>query len=294
MEQSNAQFLKELNQNLSKHIIPSWRVQSFSDQKPFAVVIPYLDKVDVMRQLDAYATYGWQRDHFTIIQDVYCKIGITLPDGSVQWKSDAGTGGSGIEVEKSKASDSFKRAGANWGIGRNLSEVEIVRVPTNLPLVKGQPKPYLVDKKGNKVWDIEKHINDSIKSGELKVENIFGVPDLIAETPKSELTNRVTKPVTKAPVKKTEPAAELPEKPEPILSPSKEFDAPIDIKLNAEDLVSLTARAKALELYSKLDQSRALGYIIKGKKIVKYATIPDFVNNHNIDEVRSIYTELIK
>lgn len=291
MEQTNAEFLKELNQNLSRHITPSWRVQSFSDQKPFAVVIPYLDKVDVMRHLDAYATYGWQRDHYTIVQDVYCKIGITFPDGSVQWRSDAGTGGSGIEVEKSKASDSFKRAGSNWGIGRNLSEVDIVRVPTNLPLVKGQPKPYLVDKKGNRVWDIEKHINDSIKSGELKVENILGAPDLVVETPQSELTKPVTKTVTKPVVKKVEPKAELPEKPEPILSPSTEFDTPAEPKPNEEELA---ARAKAQELYSKLDQSRALGYIIKGKKIIKYSTIPEFVSNHNLAEVRSIYAELIK
>ena len=293
-QQTNQEFLKALLAGLSKPIAPSWRIQQFSDQKAFAVVIPYLDKVDVMRALDEHAIYGWQRDHFTIGQDVYCKIGVIFPDNTCQWRSDAGTGGSGIEVEKSKASDSFKRAGSNWGIGRNLSEVEVVRVNTNLPLVKGAPKPYVVDSKGNRVWDLEKFINDSIKSGVLKVENIFATPDPAEATPPS--TAPTPAPETKTPTKskakeKAAPAEELPEKQDSAIQPSAEFDKP-EVKVANPD--EAEARKTALELYLKKDHSKVLAYIIKGKKIMSYSTVSDFVLNHDLNIVREIYAEINK
>lgn len=290
MEQSNQEFLKQLQEKLSQPITPSWRVQSFSDQKPFAVVIPYLDKLDVMRALDNAAIYGWQRDHYNVFQDIYCKIGINMPDGSVHWRADCGTGGSGIEIEKTKASDSFKRAGANWWIGRNLSEVEIVRVNTNLPLDKNNksaPKPYVVDSKGNRVWDITVFINEQIKSGALKVENVFTLePTQPVSNPPAE---------TKAPAKKkpetTKPEEALPEKPASALQPSESFDKPEAKTTNPDEA---EARKTALELYLKKDQSKILAHIIKGHKITKYATVTDFVNQHPLDKVREIYAEINK
>jgi len=47
-------------------------------------------------------------------------------------------------------------------------------------------------------------------------------------------------------------------------------------------------------LYLKKDQSKVLAYIIKGKKITKYATVTDFVNNHDLKVVREIYSEINK
>jgi len=286
MEQSNQEFLKELNKNLLKPIKPSWRVQSFSTNKAKAVVIPYLDKNDVLNHLDKYAVYGWHRDHFQLGQDVYCKIGIVLPDSSVQWKADAGASGSNIEVEKSRASDSFKRAGAAWGIGRNLSDTETVVVNSNLPKVKGQPDPWVVDGKGNRVYNLTKFIQDQIDAGTLKLENLQEVVESEAENTPVE---------TKAPAKKkpepVKPAEELPEKPASALQPSESFDKP---EAKAESSEDLDARKIALDLYLKKDQSKVLAYIIKGKKITKYATVTDFVNQHDLKVVREIYSEINK
>ncbi len=63
---------------------------------------------------------NWQREHKLIGEVMYCGISIYDKE-SKQWviKWDAGTE-SYTEKEKGQASDSFKRAGFNWGIGREL------------------------------------------------------------------------------------------------------------------------------------------------------------------------------
>lgn len=63
---------------------------------------------------------NWQRDHKEIKGNMYAGIGIwdTVKEIWV-WKWDCGTE-SYTEGEKGEASDSFKRAGFNWGIGREL------------------------------------------------------------------------------------------------------------------------------------------------------------------------------
>ena len=63
---------------------------------------------------------NWQRDHKDLKGNMYAGIGIrTDADGTWVWKWDCGTE-SYTEAEKGEASDSFKRAGFNWGIGREL------------------------------------------------------------------------------------------------------------------------------------------------------------------------------
>lgn len=61
---------------------------------------------------------NWQRDHKEIKGNLYCGVGINTAQGWV-WKWDCGTE-SNTEKEKGEASDSFKRACVNWGIGREL------------------------------------------------------------------------------------------------------------------------------------------------------------------------------
>jgi len=62
---------------------------------------------------------GWQREHKLIGEVMYC--GVSIKDENYGWvtKWDAGTE-SNTEKEKGQASDSFKRACVNWGIGRSL------------------------------------------------------------------------------------------------------------------------------------------------------------------------------
>ena len=61
---------------------------------------------------------NWQRDHFECKGNLYCKVGINCGSEWV-WKADAGAE-SFSDAEKGEASDSFKRACVNWGIGREL------------------------------------------------------------------------------------------------------------------------------------------------------------------------------
>lgn len=63
---------------------------------------------------------NWQRDHKELKNVIYCGIGIYNKEISQWvWKWDAGSE-SNADKEKGEASDSFKRAGFNWGIGREL------------------------------------------------------------------------------------------------------------------------------------------------------------------------------
>lgn len=67
---------------------------------------------------------NWQRDHKELKGNIYCGVGIdkmrnTTEDPQWIWKWDAGAE-SYTEKEKGEASDSFKRACVNLGIGREL------------------------------------------------------------------------------------------------------------------------------------------------------------------------------
>ena len=63
---------------------------------------------------------NWQRDHKEIKGNLYCGVGVWDKEKSQWiWKWDCGTE-SNTEKEKGEASDSFKRACVNCGIGREL------------------------------------------------------------------------------------------------------------------------------------------------------------------------------
>ena len=63
---------------------------------------------------------NWQRSHELINGNLFCTISVWDTDKGV-WvnKQDVGTE-SNTEKEKGQASDAFKRAAFNWGIGREL------------------------------------------------------------------------------------------------------------------------------------------------------------------------------
>lgn len=69
---------------------------------------------------ETFTPLGWQRTHQSIDGNLYCTVSI-WDDAKRQWiaKQDVGTM-SYTEKEKSQASDSFKRACFNIGIGREL------------------------------------------------------------------------------------------------------------------------------------------------------------------------------
>ena len=74
--------------------------------------------------------FNWNRDHKEIKGVVYCGVGIYNADADrTVWKWDAGSE-SYTEKEKGEASDSFKRACVNWGIGRELYTAPLIFIRT--------------------------------------------------------------------------------------------------------------------------------------------------------------------
>ena len=69
---------------------------------------------------ETVGAFGWDRKHYEMKGNMFCAVGIYDKENS-QWvyKSDCGTE-SYTEKQKGEASDSFKRACVNWGIGREL------------------------------------------------------------------------------------------------------------------------------------------------------------------------------
>lgn len=83
------------------------------------VLLLYKDaRVDMNILDETVGASNWQRDHYECKGNLFCRVGIKLNNEWV-WKSDCGTE-SNTEAQKGEASDSFKRACFNWGIGREL------------------------------------------------------------------------------------------------------------------------------------------------------------------------------
>ncbi len=73
---------------------------------------------------------NWQREHYECKGNLFCRVGIRTKDGDWVWKSDCGTE-SNTEAQKGEASDSFKRACFNWGIGRELYTSPFIWIPAD-------------------------------------------------------------------------------------------------------------------------------------------------------------------
>ncbi len=136
-----------------KNEIPyKWRVQSYSRNKPAAQCVAYVDSRDVMNLLDKVCGIeNWQSDYKEIKGHVYAGIGIRNGNEWV-WKWDCGAE-SNIEKEKGEASDSFKRAGVKWGIGRFLYDLKIHYVKANKTQTGNSSRGlYPMDDMGNKLY----------------------------------------------------------------------------------------------------------------------------------------------
>lgn len=83
-------------------------------------------RVDMQILDETVGPENWQREHYECKGNLFCRVGIycvtengySKQEGWV-WKADCGSE-SYTEKEKGEASDSFKRASTNWGIGREL------------------------------------------------------------------------------------------------------------------------------------------------------------------------------
>lgn len=103
------------------------RVQQDGPQKDgslWARVLLYKDaRVDMVILDETFGAENWQREHKELKDNMYCGVSIQFKHdtGEYYWvtKWDCGAE-SFTEKEKGEASDSFKRACVNWGIGREL------------------------------------------------------------------------------------------------------------------------------------------------------------------------------
>lgn len=158
---NNTEYLKHIITELSKPIEYKWKLQSYTKDKSKAMCVAYIDARMVTQRLNEVCVHGYHREHFSIGNDVYCRIGLIMPDGTVIWRSDAGESENDTERAKTAASDSFKRAAKEFGLGLFLYELDTVKLPT-----KQNGNYYdVVDDNGNKIWDLTKHINNLKKAG---------------------------------------------------------------------------------------------------------------------------------
>ena len=87
---------------------------------------------------ETFGIFGWKRSHQCIDGNLYCTVEIYDKD-SGEWisKQDVGTM-SYSEKEKGQASDSFKRACFNWGIGRELYSAPFIWIPAGTAAIQSK------------------------------------------------------------------------------------------------------------------------------------------------------------
>ena len=103
-------------------------------------------RVDMKILDELFTPMGWKRTHKLIGDRLYCQVEVWDAEKK-EWicKEDVGVE-SNTEAEKGQASDSFKRACVNWGIGRELYTAPRISIELN-------DKEYTRDQQGKiRVW----------------------------------------------------------------------------------------------------------------------------------------------
>jgi len=117
-----------------------FRVQSIN-KGGYATILAYKDaRVDMNRLNEVCGILGWQREHSR--DNKNCTVSI-WDEANKHWvkKEDTGTE-SNAEAQKGLASDSFKRACFNLGIGIELYDYPIIQVKlTDVEFDKSTNKP---------------------------------------------------------------------------------------------------------------------------------------------------------
>ena len=99
------------------------------NEKGMSILLFKDARVDQKILDEVLTPFGWKRSHQILDGNLYCTVEIWDPEKQ-QWvaKQDVGTM-SYAEKEKGQASDSFKRACFNWGIGRELYTAPFIWIP---------------------------------------------------------------------------------------------------------------------------------------------------------------------
>lgn len=92
---------------------------------------------------ETFGAFGWQRSHQCIDGNLYCTVSIYDKESGT-WIAKQDVGATGYaEKEKAQASDSFKRACFNWGIGRELYTAPFIWVPADMADIRKQGERYV-------------------------------------------------------------------------------------------------------------------------------------------------------
>jgi hypothetical protein len=109
------------------------------------VLLLYKDaRVDMNILDETVGSENWQREHYECKGNLFCRVGIYFGSHTIEcksdgiygdmgkwvWNADCGTE-SNTEAQKGEASDSFKRACFNWGIGRELYTAPFTWIPAD-------------------------------------------------------------------------------------------------------------------------------------------------------------------
>ncbi len=96
---------------------------------------------------ETFTPFGWRRTHQSIDGNLYCTVEIWDKE-KCQWiaKQDVGTV-SYSEKEKGQASDSFKRACFNWGLGRELYTAPFIWIPAEKVDIKMKGDRYVTSER---------------------------------------------------------------------------------------------------------------------------------------------------
>ena len=125
-EVMNAEIVNTENQNREKPLIRLLKASEIEcrvgtvNEKGLCLLLYKDARVDQRILDETFTPFGWTRAHQSIDGNLYCTVSV-YDDRTGMWisKQDVGSA-SFAEKEKSLASDSFKRACFNWGIGREL------------------------------------------------------------------------------------------------------------------------------------------------------------------------------
>jgi hypothetical protein len=145
-------------------------------------------RVDQKLLDEKFGVFGWQRTHELIGGNLYCTVSVKNPDTG-EWisKQDVGTK-SATEEEKGQASDSFKRACFNLGIGRELYTAPTIWVRNGDYKANEKGGTYDKFQVSDIGYDKEGNINKlSIKNVKLnKVVFTYGIEHVEGEVVKKE------------------------------------------------------------------------------------------------------------
>ena len=138
--------LKNLSKPLAIQDI-DFRVQSIN-KGGYATITAYKDaRVDIKRLNEVCGVLGWQREHTRDNRN--CIISIWDKENK-QWVSKEDTGTESMaDSQKGLASDSFKRACFNLGIGIELYDYPIIQIKLN-------PNEFKIEnQKVKQTWDLK-------------------------------------------------------------------------------------------------------------------------------------------